>query len=115
MPRSTSRNRSAKPTVRPMNRQPSNARTATPPAPASQPAQQGSTFGDAVKSGIGLGVGMEAVRAVTGSLTNKEPLPSHNPCVSKHDELITCLTNQQFDCQGILLDYKECLAKHRSV
>jgi len=110
MPRSTSRRRS-----------PSKPVPKTTSVPVSTPPQQqtGSSFGEAVKSGIGLGVGMEAVRTVSGMMGSNSTPQQHNqsqnqnPCLQTHDELMKCLNEQHFNCYDLLNSYNACLKTHQ--
>lgn len=116
MPRTTSRRRS-----------PSKPVPKTTSVPVSTPPQQqtGSSFGEAVKSGIGLGVGMEAVRTVTGMMGSNSAPQQHNPsqnqnqnlnqnpCLQSHDELMKCLNEQHFNCYDLLNSYNACLKTHQ--
>lgn len=85
--------------------------------PTRQPTQtaatpQGSTFGDAIKSGVGLGIGMEAVRGVTGMMkSSPSQVTNENPCIQPHNELLQCLNEKHFDCTEFLNSYNACLSK----
>ena len=111
MPRNTTRRSNKTPQMR------------SNPQPTPQPYQpQQSTFGDAVKSGIGLGIGMEAVRGVTGAVfggsnnqtVNNIPASAsanvtEPKCKLQHDELMLCLKNNNFDCKYLFTQYNTCL------
>ena len=74
--------------------------------PTRQPTQtaarpQGSTFGDAIKSGVGLGIGMEAVRGVTGMMkSSPSQVTNENPCIQPHNELLQCLNENILTAQN---------------
>ena len=75
---------------------------------------QGSTFGEAIKSGVGLGIGMEAVRGVTGMIkSSPSEVTNENPCVHPHNELMKCLNEKYFDCTEFLNSYNACLSNSK--
>ena len=118
MARSSSRKRTSVFKPNQSQSKPASSSPSARPAPV-QPttASTGNTFGDAVKSGIGMGVGIEAVRSVAGMMrssddTQKETSASHHPCVQTHNELMKCLNEKSFDCYDLLNNYNLCLKKY---
>ena len=133
MPRSTTRNRSGSkaskvPSFQKRNSHtPSSSQTRGQPQP--QP-QQTSSFGEAVKSGIGLGIGMEAVRGVAGALSGSSYQQQHQEpqhqeftgindntksiCDTYHSDLLKCLKNDKINCETLFLQYKDCLMNQLS-
>jgi len=111
MPRSTKRRTSNMPqTKQPQQRQ------STQPQP-----MPGSSFGDAVKGGIGMGLGIEAVRGAIGAFSNNnsEPQPQsqsqhqsqNHPCDDLKNLLIKC--DDSKNCEVYLKAYQSCMHENK--
>ena len=107
MPRSTKRRTSNMPqTKQPQQRQ------STQPQP-----MPGSSFGDAVKGGIGMGLGIEAVRGAIGAFSNSEsqpqsqPQPQYHPCDDLKKLLIKC--DDSKNCEVYLKAYQSCMQENK--
>lgn len=88
--------------------------------------QQSSTFGDAVKGGVGMGLGIEAVRAGIGAVTGGVATPNQaeqtfeqpqiqEVCKYQKDALLACATSNSFDCTEFMQAYRNCINTHQSV
>lgn len=135
MPRNTSRSRSGSKASKVPSFQKRNSHTPASSQGQRQPQpQQTSSFGEAVKSGIGLGIGMEAVRGVVGALSgstghqqqHEEHQQQHtftgihendntkSICDTYHSDLLTCLKDNKINCETLFLQYKDCLMNQLS-
>jgi hypothetical protein len=83
--------------------------------------QQGSTFGEAVKSGIGMGVGIEAVRGAIGMLSgnNRQQDNINNQdvfekCKLHHDEFSKCLQKNPEMCYDYYQKLSDCMLSHQN-
>lgn len=87
-----------------------------PTQPQSQPQpMHGSSFGDAVKGGIGMGLGIEAVRGAIGAFSNSntEPQPQnqYHPCDDLKKLLIKC--DDSKNCEVYLKAYQSCMQENK--
>lgn len=133
MPRSTTRNRSGSKSSKVPSFQKRNSHSPSSSQPQGQPhPQQTSSLGEAVKSGIGLGIGMEAVRGVVGALSGttgqQQQHQEHQQqqtftgindnsksiCETYHSDLLTCLKDDKINCETLFLQYKDCLMNQLS-
>ena len=114
MPRSTSRRRSSTPVKKQQVPQTVPKQTSQPvPQQASQPVpQQASTLGDAIKSGVGMGLGIEAVRGAIGMFKNNEqPVEVNkniNVCEKFNEELVNCMNKTPDNCKDIFNALQLC-------
>ena len=77
----------------------------------------GSSFGDAVKGGIGMGLGIEAVRGAIGAFSNSntepqsQPQPQYHPCDDLKKLLIKC--DDSKNCEVYLKAYQSCMQENK--
>ena len=83
--------------------------------------QQGSTFGEAVKSGIGMGVGIEAVRGAIGMFSgnNRQQENTNNQdvfenCKLHHDEFSKCLQKKSEMCYDYYQKLSDCMLSNQN-
>jgi hypothetical protein len=110
MPRSTKRRSSSVPQTKQSQQ----------PQPQSHPQPMpGSSFGDAVKGGIGMGLGIEAVRGAIGAFSNREPQSQsqpqnqtqYHPCDDLKNLLIKC--DDSKNCDVYLKAYQSCMQENK--
>ena len=114
MPRSTKRRSTSVPqTKQPQQPQPNQQQ----PQPNQQQPMPGSSFGDAVKGGIGMGLGIEAVRGAIGAFSNREPQSQtqpqtqYHPCDDLKNLLIKC--DDSKNCDVYLKAYQSCMQENK--
>jgi hypothetical protein len=124
MPRSSSSNRSSHP-VRPLPARPT-------PTPVSHyslpPAMAGSTLGQSIKDGVGLGIGSSlgqravswifgppTVQTVSQAAPTVVQAPPVHPCDTLKKDMDACFKFRDYtsDCFDSVSQYKECISKHK--
>ena len=85
-----------------------------PTQPQSMPS---SSFGEAVKGGIGMGLGIEAVRGAIGAFSNSntqsqhKPENQYQPCDDLKKLLINC--DDSKNCEVYLKAYQSCMQENK--
>ena len=110
MPRSTKRRSNNVP----QTKQPQPTQPQSHPQP-----MPGSSFGDAVKGGIGMGLGIEAVRGAIGAFSNSntepqtqyQPQNQYHPCDDLKKLLIKC--DDSKNCEVYLKAYQSCMQENK--
>lgn len=100
-------------------RRSSNVPQTKQPQPTQPQSMSGSSFGDAVKGGIGMGLGIEAVRGAIGAFSNSEPQtqpqsqpqPQNHPCDDLKKLLIKC--DDSKICEVYLKAYQSCIQENK--
>ena len=98
-----------------MPRKVSNVRSKVPPRPSGPSGSSRPSVSESMKSGFGLGLGMEAARAAIGSVAFPSPATSkddEDTCKFEKQLVFQCLQEQSMDspntCENIIDLYRQC-------